>query len=179
MPQSTNVRRPSSLGAVVTPLAYLVLAPQSTVTFGSSLGIALTFPAGTLQGYAYLAYDTNSLGWIALSGPIQTSGTTLTIPSTAMTTPIAITGQGIFAVIENGTPLPTPTPSPTPTPIPTPTPTPTPVPTPTPPPTPTPVPGSLQGPAMSAQGFWGPPAVANAFQYLEWPRFRRHEVYAA
>ncbi len=161
VPQSTNVRRPSSLGAIVTPLAYIVSSSQSEASFTSSLGVTMTFPPGTLQGYAYLAFDTVAGGWIAISGPIPASGTTLTIPSVAMGSAITILGQGIFAMIENGTPLPTPTPSPTPSPLSTPTP----VPFSTPTPSPTPAPGSLQGPPMSAQGFWGPPAVANAFQY--------------
>lgn len=123
IPQSANVRRPASLGAVVTPLAYFVVNPANAVTFGASPGFTFAFPVGTLQGYAYIAFfdpTHPALGWNAIAGPLSTSGTALIIPSQNLASTITLAaGTGsIFAIVENGTPLPTPTPSPTPSPAP-------------------------------------------------------------
>lgn len=123
IPQSANVRRPASLGAVVTPLAYFIVNPANAVTFGASPGFTFSFPVGTLQGYAYIAFfdpTHPALGWNAIAGPLPTSGTALIIPSQNLTSTISLAaGTGsIFAIVENGAPLPTPTPSPTSTPAP-------------------------------------------------------------
>ena len=55
---------PFKLG--LSPLAFVVVKPSSTLTFSASPGIDATFPAGELAGYAYVAsYDTANphLGW--------------------------------------------------------------------------------------------------------------------
>jgi len=170
VPQSKNVRRPESLGATVTPLVYIVVTPTSALTFGANPGFTFTFPVGTLQGYAYVAfYDPThaSLGWNTIAGPIQTSGTSVTFPSEALTPPLtlAAANASIFAIVENGTPLPTPTPASTPTP----TPSPTPPASPSPASSASPIPGSdgppLNGALTGPGGTWGPTAVANALQF--------------
>ncbi|MHB8240249.1 MAG: Vgb family protein, partial [Vulcanimicrobiaceae bacterium] len=122
VPQSVNLqsagRQPESLGASVTPLAYIVVTPSSALTFRATPGLTFTFPTGALQGYAYVAFfdPTNpQLGWNALAGPVSASGTSVTLPSQLdASPPLALSANSayIFAIVENATVLPTPTPGP-------------------------------------------------------------------
>ncbi|NNM92250.1 MAG: hypothetical protein HKL92_02825 [Candidatus Eremiobacteraeota bacterium] len=174
-PQTTNVRRPKTLGATVTPLLYAVVTPTSSITFGSTPGFTFTFPAGTLQGDVYVAFfdPTNAAaGWNAVAGPIAASGNTVALPSQAIAPPITLAANVsyIFAIVENGTPLPTPKPSTSPTPLVTPTPvvTPTPTGTATPPNVgPTASASPLAGPTFGppSDPGWGPRAVADGLQF--------------
>jgi|GEM_PF-1280863 len=167
-PQSANVRRPKSLGANVTPLLYAVVTPNANLTFGSTPAFTFTFPTGTLQGDVYVAFfdPTNAAaGWNAVAGPIAASGNTITLPSQTLAPPITLTANVayIFAIVENGTPLPTPTPSASPTPLVTPTPTSTATPYAGPTATASPLAGPTFGP-RSDPG-WGPRAVADGLQF--------------
>ena len=143
VPQSTNLRRPETLGATVTPLLYAVVTPSSAVTFGSTPAFTFTFPTGTLQGDIYVAFfdPTNAAaGWNAVAGPIAATGNTVSLTSQPIVPPIALNANVsyIFAIVENGTPLPTgPSGSGTP----------------------------LSGPDLGGRGGWGPPAVAQALQF--------------
>ena len=168
VPQSTNVRRPKSLGATVTPLLYAVVTPSSALTFGSTPAFTFTFPAGTLQGDVYVAFfdPTNvAAGWNAVAGPIAASGNTISLPSQPIAPPIVLAANVsyIFAIVENGTPLPTPTPSASPTPLVTPTPTSTATPYAGPTATASPLAGPTFGPKTDPG--WGPRAVADGLQF--------------
>jgi streptogramin lyase len=111
-------RSPADIGAFVTPLAYIVLDTSSALTFRATPGITLTFPAGVLRGYAYLAFfDPNNpgLGWNAIAGPVLTGATSVALPSALDASPALALSPGtpyIFALVENGSVLPTPTPAP-------------------------------------------------------------------
>lgn len=179
--------RRDSLGGTVTPIAYIEFSLSASATISQSPTLTLTFPAGTLSGYAYAAlYDPAqaSAGWNVLAGPmgpLGTSATSVTFAAGTISPPVTIAANVnyIIAIVETGTPLPTPTPMPTATPTPTPTPiptaTPTPIPTATPAPTPTPVggatPGVVQGPgtaltgASTYKGGWTPYGVANGLDF--------------
>lgn len=111
-------RSPEDIGALVTPLAYIVVDASSALTFRATPGLTFTFPAGVLKGYAYLAFfDPNNpgLGWNAIAGPVPAAATSLTLPSAIDASPALALGPGtpyIFAIVENGAVLPTPTPAP-------------------------------------------------------------------
>lgn len=169
--QWKTVKKPSSLGAAVNPLVYISLSVSAPISFSSTPAFSFTFPAGTLNGYAYvIEYDSSSTsGWNAILGPIQVSGTTVTFPSLAIPPPpfaLAANTTYYFAIVETGTPLPTPTPEPTATPTPTPTPTPTATPTPGATATPTPV-ANLGSPLPRVESIHGysPYDVANGLQF--------------
>ena len=168
VPQSTNVRRPKSLGATVTPLLYAVVTPSSALTFGSTPAFTYTFPAGTLQGDVYVAFfdpSNAAAGWNAVAGPIAASGNTISLPSQSIAPPIVLAANVsyIFAIVENGTPLPTPQPSTPPTPVVTPTPTSTATPYAGPTATASPLAGPTFGPKIDPG--WGPRAVADGLQF--------------
>ncbi len=168
VPQSTNVRRPKSLGATVTPLLYAVVTPSSALTFGSTPAFTYTFPAGTLQGDVYVAFfdpSNAAAGWNAVAGPIAASGNTISLPSQSIAPPIVLAANVsyIFAIVENGTPLPTPQPSTPPTPVVTPTPTSTGTPYAGPTATASPIAGPTFGPKLYPG--WGPRAVADGLQF--------------
>jgi len=115
---SRATRSPADIGAFVTPLAYIVLDTSSALTFRATPGITFTFSAGVPRGYAYLAFfDPNnpSLGWNAIAGPVLTGSTSVALPSALDASPALALSPGtayIFALVENGSVLPTPTPAP-------------------------------------------------------------------
>lgn len=121
VPQATNTRRPQSLGATVTPLVYILTQFDSGVSYQATPALTFTFPSGTLSGYAYLVMYNEaqpSAGWVTISGPVLATGTSLTIPSQDAPT-FSLDGKPtlyVYAVVENGTPLPTPSATPTATP---------------------------------------------------------------
>lgn len=109
------MKNPAVLGASVTPIAYFTLSLSAPVTISSSPAFSLSFPAGTLNGYAYVAlYDPTqgTSGWNAIVGPIAASGTTLSLTSLSFSPPYTIAANQtyVFAIVETGAPLPTPTP---------------------------------------------------------------------
>jgi streptogramin lyase len=111
-------RSRENIGGSVTPLAYIVVDTSSPLTFQATPGLTFTFPASALRGYAYLAFfDPNNagLGWNAIAGPAPVGATTVTLPSAPDATPALELSPGtayIFAIVENGSVLPTPTPAP-------------------------------------------------------------------
>ena len=143
VPQSSNVRRPQTLGATVTPILYAVVTPSSTVSFGSTPAFTFTFPAGTLQGNVYVAFfdpSNAAAGWNAVDGPVLASGNTISLPAQTISPQITLSANVpyIFAIVENATPLPTgPLGSGAP----------------------------LTSPDLGPRGGWGPPAVAQALQF--------------
>lgn len=106
------------LSAPVTPLAYVTLEPSTDVSFRATPGATFTFPAGTLAGYAYLAFfdpANPSLGWNVMSGPARASGTRVSLPSQPDASPplaLAAKNAYVFAVAQSAGVLPTPAPAP-------------------------------------------------------------------
>ena len=109
---------PQSLGAAVTPLAYIVVTPSSPLIFRATPAFTFTFPAGVLAGYAYVAFFdpvNPQLGWNTLLGPVQANGTSTTFASQLDDSPPLALGANtgyVFALVQNATALPTPPPAP-------------------------------------------------------------------
>ncbi len=106
---------PFKLG--LSPLAFVVVKPSSTLTFSASPGIDATFPAGELAGYAYVAsYDTANphLGWKLVAGPVQAKGKSVTLPSTLQEPPMSLGAAKnyLFAIVQRPNVLATPSPAP-------------------------------------------------------------------
>lgn len=109
---------PKGIGAAVTPLAYIVVKPSSPLVFRATPGLTFTFPAGVLAGYAYLAFFdpvNPQLGWNTVAGPVPASGTSVHVPSQSYVNPPLALGADtayIFAIVQNGSVLPTRPPAP-------------------------------------------------------------------
>lgn len=175
VPQSRYIRgltQRDSLGGNVNAIAYISMTVNSNVSFGATPTFSMNFPAGTLSGYAYVAFynpANANAGWTSILGPVKASGTTLAFtPGAPISPALALTPNSTYtyAIVETGTPLPTPTPDATATPVPTPTPKATAKPTPTPVPTATPMRGTASPlPSVSAPYGWSPSSVANALKF--------------
>ena len=124
-----------SLGGAVTPIAYIEFSLSASATISQTPAATLTFPAGTLNGYAYAAlYDPTqaSAGWNVIAGPMgpyTASATSVSFAAQPITPPVTLAANVtyIIAIVETGTPLPTPTPAPTAPPTSAPTTAPTPI----------------------------------------------------
>ncbi|MDE2482200.1 MAG: hypothetical protein KGN02_08415 [bacterium] len=182
-PSAHNVllKRPQTLGAAATGLAYFALSFSAAEQVTETPGFTVVFPSGQPlppepTNYYYLVvYDpTGGLGtgWQEVSGPATPSASSLTFTPQAVSPAISLVANTtyIFGIVSTGTPLMTPSPSPSPTPTASPTPTTSPTSSPTATPTgtgtPTPAPGTAPTlpPVTNFRG-WGPSDVANAFKF--------------
>ncbi|HEY6239302.1 MAG TPA: hypothetical protein VIW78_00530 [Burkholderiales bacterium] len=157
-PAVQDVRRmPRTIGGTgTTPVAYMTLTSNATLTFGATPTFSFTFPAGAavLGTVSYVAlYDptaTPQTGWNTIAGPGTVSGNTITFPasSTSLQLKSGVSYDlvlcSVLSALPTPSPVPTVTPSPTAAPSATPSPAPTATPSPSPPP-PTPSIGTAFG----------------------------------
>lgn len=162
-----NMRKIDALGGTVTSIAYLTVTLTGKVSISQTPAFAMTFPAGTLSGYQYVAlYDPTqpSNGWNAFlgpQGPAASGATSVSFSAVAISPPVTLAANVsyVFAIVESGTPLPTPTPIATATSSPTATPAPG--------TTPAVVagPGTPLGGAPTYNNSWTPFGVANGLDF--------------
>lgn len=115
--QSTRPAGAPPFKSELSPLAFVIVKPSTTLTFSASPGIDATFPAGTLAGFAYVvSYDPANphLGWNVISGPVQAKGKSVTLPSTLQEPSLSLgAAKGyVFAIVQRNTVLATPSPGP-------------------------------------------------------------------
>ncbi len=122
VPSLRNLKSRFTLGAQVTTLAYLGVTVSSQVTL-NQLGVSATFPTSVGGADAYVAFfdPKSGNGWQAILGPVTPNGPTLTFPLTTLTPSITLQPGTTyaFAIVTNGSPLPSSSPSSSPTASPT------------------------------------------------------------
>ena len=143
-------------GRAVTSYQVYHHSPAGSLIVGNAPVTALSggtaATVGSLSSVSFLAGQSGGADLIevrASNGSYWGDWTTLSVTSTAATTPV--------------TPTPAPAPVPTPIPVPTPTPAPTPIPVPTPTPTPAPAPAPIPTPAAIATPAPTPTPVGTPF----------------
>jgi hypothetical protein len=121
-PQLQNVgRRPANIGSgSISPLAFITMTSNATVSFGTTPSFTLTPASGvtsTLASLSYVAeYDpTNpSAGWTTVLGPATLQGSSLSFSPGQSPITLAAGRTYIFVVFTVATALPVPSPTPTP-----------------------------------------------------------------
>ncbi|HYZ17434.1 MAG TPA: S8 family serine peptidase, partial [Candidatus Acidoferrum sp.] len=122
-PQLQSVqRRPANIGAsAITPLAFVTITSNATVSFATAPSFTFTPPSGvtaTLASLSYVAeYDpTNpSAGWTTILGPATLQGSSLFFDSgssTAITLAAGKTYSFVLFTVPQALPVPSPTPTP-------------------------------------------------------------------
>jgi streptogramin lyase len=110
-------RSRDDIGYAVTPLAYVVVDSSTPLTYRATPAFTLSFANAGISGYAYLAFFdpmNPQLGWNLVTGAAPTNGLSVTIPSANDNSPPLALSAGtgyIFAIVANGTMLPTPVPA--------------------------------------------------------------------
>lgn len=106
-----------SIGAAVTPLAYVTVNPGVAVSFAATPVMTFTVAHAT-AGYAYLAVfnlGNPKLGWTTVAGPSPINATSLTIPAQSypgLQYTIDANDTTIFAIVRDAGVIATPSPGP-------------------------------------------------------------------
>jgi len=93
---SSSARVTQSIGGTLTPLAYVTITSNSSLTFAQSPAVTLT-TSNTSSPYAYIAGYTNGT-WTALAGPGTLVGGNYVINPTDETYTVAPGDSGVFAI---------------------------------------------------------------------------------